>query len=139
MNKTEFSNSCVETLEILKYAPIEVRFKIPYRIKQKLRLYASKTYDWKYNENKGLLEQNCSDNTKELLSYLFYNYISKDYESKINKNNIEIKEYEEMFMHSENLEEKEQVKEIHKELTLIKEESFIRKVLNKIKGFFTRK
>ena len=37
MNQLELSNSYVEVLEILKYAPIEIRFKIPYRIKRLLK------------------------------------------------------------------------------------------------------
>ncbi len=138
MNQLELSNSCVEVLEILKYAPIEIRFKIPYRIKRILKEKASTTYKWKYDKKKRLLEQNCLETSKEVLRYIYEHYISEDKENYIKMNNIKIKAYEDLFKHDKKATEAK-IEESHQELIVVEKESFIERIIKKIKSFFTRK
>ncbi len=138
MNQLELSNSCVEVLEILKYAPIEIRFKIPYRIKRILKKNASTTYKWKYDKKKRLLEQNCLETSKEVLRYIYEHYISEDKENYIKMNNIKIKAYEDLFKHDKKATEAK-IEESHQELIVVEKESFIERIIKKIKSFFTRK
>ena len=64
----EIANASVEILEILKYAPLEIRLKIP----QKYRIFFTETasiskHKWKYDRTKKLNEQNMSAMTKKIL------------------------------------------------------------------------
>ena len=138
MNQLELSNSYVEVLEILKYAPIEIRFKIPYRIKRILKEKASTTYKWKYDKKKRLLEQNCLETTKEVLGYIFEKYISEDKENVIKTANIKIEAFEDLFKHNKKATDAK-IEEKQQELIVVEKEIFIERIIKKIKSFFTRK
>ena len=76
MDKMQIKNSCVEVIQILEYAPLEVKNKIPYKLLEKIKENASKTHIWKYNKNKKLSEQECSIYTKIILEYIYIKYLN---------------------------------------------------------------
>ena len=95
-------------------------------------------YKCKYDKKKRLLEQNCSENTKEILGYIFEHYISENKENTKKMTNIKIKAYEDLFKHNKTTTEAK-TEESHQELIVVKKESFIERIIKKIKSFFNRK
>lgn len=64
----EISDAAVEIIEIMKYAPLEIKLKLPrkYRVFFKKAASYSK-HIWKYDTSKRLVEQNMSNMTQILL------------------------------------------------------------------------
>lgn len=65
----------VELDEILSYLSEEDLNKIPFEIRQAITEEKDKLYQWKYDENKELNEQNINRKTVALLSYLNMEYL----------------------------------------------------------------
>lgn len=79
MDKSEeMAKASVEILEILKYAPLEVRLKIPSKYKRQIKINAEKSsHIWKYDTSKKLYEQDMLDTTKKIL-FLLYKEMFKE-------------------------------------------------------------
>ena len=63
-----------EVLEILKYIPIEDYNKIPKDKIELFKTYADREYDFKYNPNRTLDEQNVSKIAKGIIAIFFRDY-----------------------------------------------------------------
>lgn len=94
MKKFDLNNSSVELREIFLNAPLEFIVLIPKNIIKNLIELSTKTdYMWKYNTNKKFEEQNFSETTRNILFYLYLNYVC-DYNKKIEiKKLIKEKDY----------------------------------------------
>lgn len=78
MNDLKYANAYSEVLSILQYISLEEYNKIP---KTKLELFEknyNKDYDFRYNPNKTLQEQNVSEIARIIISILFRDYWATD-------------------------------------------------------------
>ena len=83
-----YKKGCKEVIEILSYIPKEDYDKIPKEIIKVLENDKDEDYNFKYNPNKTLDEQNVSKQAKTIIAILFRDYWSSEHQRKI------IKEYE---------------------------------------------
>lgn len=74
MENIEYANAFYEVLEILKYVDIKDYEKIPQKLMQTLRTYANWNWNFKYDVNKTLDEQNTSDISKAIIANIFKEY-----------------------------------------------------------------
>lgn len=148
----DYNKRLVEVDEILNYLSEEDLEKIPDDIKQAIKDNKDKDYTWNYDEDKPLKEQDVSRDTIAILSYLNMEYLlnekQKQLMEEIHKKNEEEKRkkeysneiqynYEDLFKRKNKVEDTNNEQE---EVALIpvKEETFIRRIFNKIKSFFKR-
>lgn len=135
----------VETQEIFKYLDRNIYNKIPEKIRSIINEYKGK-YEFTYDIDKELNEQNISQPTKDLIVGLYYRYAASEESKKIILNNIEKYENETIKKEKE-LNEKysadklfknknESVQEVQS-LT-IKKDSIFKKIINKILFFFKK-
>ena len=78
MVETKYANAYREIIEIFKYFPKEDIDKIP---ESKMRLFQeneNKDYDFKYDPSKTLEEQNVSELAKDLIVFLFRDYMATE-------------------------------------------------------------
>ena len=153
----QYANAYTEVLDILKYISKEDYEKIP---KSKIKVFeenSNKNYNFTYDENKTLEEQNVSEITKAIIAILFRDYwATKEQRYVIIKKQQEIKEQKQKelmakFEQNKNISEKDLKKvNVASDLDLDidyellgtnmqlykKEEGFFEKLVNKIKGFF---
>lgn len=71
----DFSKRFVEVDEILKYLLEADYNKIPTNVINYIKNNKDKTYTWKYDTSKKLKDQNVSDDTIAILSYLNMEYL----------------------------------------------------------------
>ena len=96
MINIEYANAYKEVVEILRYIPREDYNKIP---KNKITLFeknANENYNFKYNPNISLNEQNVSKRAKAIIAILFRDYwaTSEQREKIIAKQNYDRKKLE---------------------------------------------
>ena len=149
MINIEYANAYKEVVEILRYIPREDYNKIP---KNKITLFeknANENYNFKYNPNISLNEQNVSKRAKAVIAILFRDYWATDTQRDkiVAKQNYDRQKIEQELMEKYNpdnlFKKKEQVEEITKnteckDLVEYKEESFFRKILRKIKSLLKK-
>lgn len=135
-----------EVVSILDYVDYELIKKIPIKFLDYLKNTAKDSNkNVNIDLNKSLLEQNISEESKDLIALIYYNYFADENEksqiSKIWVNNEKIyqKNLEENYdlnsIFKNNLE-----KEYNKELPLvIKKEGLLNKIINFIKKIFVNK
>ena len=70
----EISRAAVEITEIMKHAPLEIRLKYPYKYRKYFKNILDTNYEWKYDTTKKLYEQNISELTKDILTFLNEKY-----------------------------------------------------------------
>lgn len=139
MNKTiNMDRVLIEIKEILNYVGKDMYNKVPDYIKNIVNCYSSNTYEFKYDINKELEEQNICIDTKNFIAYLYYNYWADDEskkrieeawdrnENKYNSSNIFNNKIERNIV-------KESKEQTNTEL-VIKNEKWYKKILNKIKA-----
>lgn len=148
----DYNKRLVEVDEILNYLSEEDLEKIPDDIKQVIKDNKDKDYNWNYDKDKLLKEQDVSRDTIAILSYLNMEYLlnekQKQFMEEIHKRNEQEKRkkeysnetqynYEDLFKRKNKVEDTNNEQE---ELALnqVKEETFIRKIINKIKLFFKK-
>ena len=146
MINREYAKAYTEVIEILKYVPEEDLKKIP---EEKLEFYKKNMdseYDYKINPNKEFEEQEMSDTTKAILANIFRDYWATPYQ----KERIEAKEkYDLEKLEEEKMEKynpdnlfKDRKKETIIENTNlpveIKKETFFKRLISFIKGFFNK-
>ncbi len=157
MADIQYANAYTEVLDILKYISKEDYEKIP---KSKIKVFeenSNKNYNFTYDENKTLDEQNVSEITKVIIAILFRDYwATKEQRYIIIKKQQEIRDQKQKelmtkFEQNKNISEKDLKKvDVASDLDLDidykslganvqlykKEEGFFEKLVNKIKGFF---
>lgn len=80
-NIQEMSKTAVEVLTVLEYVDYELREEIPISIYNYLKELAYKSnYNFEFDENKSLREQNISEQSKDFLSLIYYSYIAENSE-----------------------------------------------------------
>lgn len=135
----EYANAYSEVLEILRYIPKEDYDKIP---KEKISLFetnSNKEYDFTYDMNKTLDEQNVSKKAKTIIAILFRDYWATDtqkekikakekYDKQIKDQEIG-KKYNNENIYNNNV-KKERVDKSN-EIILYKD-SLIKRIINKI-------
>ena len=157
MADIQYANAYTEVLDILKYISKEDYEKIP---KSKIKVFeenSNKNYNFTYDENKTLDEQNVSEITKVIIAILFRDYwATKEQRYIIIKKQQEIRDQKQKelmakFEQNKKISEKDLKKvDVASDLDLDidykslganvqlykKEEGFFEKLVNKIKGFF---
>lgn len=155
MADIQYANAYTEVLDILKHISKEDYEKIP---KSKIKVFeenCNKNYNFTYDENKTLDEQNVSEITKVIIAILFRDYwATKEQRYIIIKKQQEIKDQKQKelmakFEQNKNIPEKDLKKvNVASDLDLDidyellgtnmqlykKEEGFFEKLINKIKG-----
>jgi len=138
---------CKEVYTVLSYFDIDVLSEIPdYVLKKIVELAAESEKDFSIDTECDLLNQNISEESKDLIALLYYSYIANEEEkNEIMKaweeNEIKArKELAEKYSIDKIFEKKgEESKEIHNNSLVKKEESIINKIVEKIKKIFNLK
>ena len=155
MADIQYANAYTEVLDILKYISKEDYEKIP---KSKIKVFeenCNKNYNFTYDENKTLDEQNVSEITKAIIAILFRDYwATKEQRYVIIKKQQEIKEQKQKelmakFEQNKNISEKD-LKKVNvasdldididyareTNLETYKEENIFKRIISKIRGIF---
>lgn len=140
---------CKEVLMVLSFFDEELINKIPTKVIRGLMEIATESeIEFYVNENKGLNEQNISEESKNLIALIYYNYIADESEKielvNIWNNNEEKyqdelrKKYtlDDIFKNKREIKTEEQTEE--KSLTVVQEEKWYQKIFNLIKRLFGR-
>lgn len=148
IEKEEFRNSCKEVLEILKFVNEDDIEKIPKYEIEILQKNANKDYEFVYNQNKTMEEQNVSKLAKAIIATYFEKYTATEMQKqKIKEKRI----YDDIQIEKRKSEEYGQVdlfknysKDINSfkennELVPINNEKWYKRLWNKIKGIFIEK
>jgi hypothetical protein len=155
MADIQYANAYTEVLDILKYISKEDYEKIP---KSKIKVFeenSNKNYNFTYDENKTLDEQNVSEITKAIIAILFRDYwATKEQRYIIIKKQQEIKDQKQKelmakFEQNKNISEKD-LKKVNvasdldididyargTNLETYKEENIFKRIISKIRGIF---
>lgn len=150
---SNYNEACTEVSTILSYLDFNEYNKIPSDVIDVIEKNKSKEYVFKYDEETELQHQKLLIETKAILFNLFRDYLSTpEQKDKIMKMQMEerqnleekkMKQYKanEIFKKDVYDKKEDNMKEINKEsmaLTEIKKDSFITKLINKIKSLFKR-
>ena len=145
MSGLDYSIAYSQVLEILKYIPSADYNKIP---KEKIDLFkefANKDYNFNYNPDKTLDEQNVSKITKGIIAILFRDYWAtpeqKEKILKLQNEKREKVEQKKREKYNINVFEKAD-NELNKSvvaLNVVKKEKWYKRLLKKIKAIFTIK
>ena len=149
MIATNYRNAYKEVDTILSYLDEEEFSKIPSNVIEAIRGSMNEDYDYEIDEDVNLMEQPMLPETKATLFNIFRDYLSTPIQKeKIlkmqaeDRRKIELKKQEkfkdkELFNNSneyiENIKANEQVA-----LSEVKEKSFVQKIIDKIKNFFSK-
>ena len=146
MADIQYANAYTEVLDILKYISKEDYEKIP---KSKIKVFeenSNKNYNFTYDENKTLDEQNVSEITKVIIAILFRDYwATKEQRYIIIKKQQEIKDQKQ----NKNISEKD-LKKVNvasdldididyargTNLETYKEENIFKRIISKIREIF---
>ena len=139
------ANAYSEVLEILNSISLQEYNKIPKEIIEVFEKFSNEDYKFTYNPNISLDENNVSDITKTVIAILFRDYWATPYQkqkiiayenydrTKIERIKKEKYDVEELFKNKYHNAKKENV-------SMIKyEETFMRKILKKIRKIFLKK
>ena len=155
MTDIEYANAYTEVLDILKYISKEDYEKIP---KTKIQMFeenSNKNYNFKYDVDKTLEEQNVSEIAKMIIAILYRDYFStKEQRYVIIKKQREAREEQERQIR-ERIEQNRQIKEDDiktidvstdldldynynqgTSLEIYRKDNILKKIIGKIKDFF---
>ena len=147
MENVEYMNSLYQVSEILKYITPKLKNRIPKRVISYIESNKSKDYSWKIDKTLPLEKQELLPTTKELITVLYKDYMCDDISRlKLNKvlNENQIKyenEVREKYNPDNIFKERNKSYETNKrtiennEIVSYKE-SFLSKIINKLKSFF---
>lgn len=140
----DYNKRLVEVDEVLNHLSKENLDKIPKEIKTLIKENKDKDYVWHYDEDKPLKDQNLNKDTIAILSYLNIEYLlnedQKNLMKQIHKYNEQKKEQEkqEKFSKQDIFKRKRIIEnQENNEVTVFKE-SFITKIIKKIKKLFKK-
>lgn len=147
-----YTNVFKETLEVLKHFDSEFLSKIPNEFLNAMKEFASKsTITVNIDTSKNLIEQDISEECKEMISLIFYSYIAtkEEKEELTELWNVNEEAYQKglkekynvdnIFENSKKVIETESAEDSKKELVEYKEKNFFQKIIEKIKNWFIKK
>lgn len=147
-----YTNVFKETLEVLKHFDSEFLSKIPNEFLNAMKEFASKsTITVNIDTSKNLIEQDISEECKEMISLIFYSYIAtkEEKEELTELWNVNEEAYQKglkekynvdnIFENSKKDIETESAENSKKELVEYKEKNFFQKIIEKIKNWFIKK
>lgn len=149
MINVEYTEAIVEVLDILENSDDEINKKIPEKLIEFWRRNKSKTYKPNLDHNKPLNEMNLKDKTKDIITMVYLNYLCNKNEKEItldtireNEENYQLmirEKYnpDDIFKNKREIKSEQQTEE--KNLTVVQEEKWYKKLFNIIKGLFKRK
>lgn len=135
-----YREALTEVNEILKYLSEDLLKKIPEEIIDNIKENMSTSYELKYDNTKGLNEQNLKQETRAILSVIYRDYICNEYMKKeiIQKDRKEWFELEKKkeygntdIFKKQNIQSKKT--EENKALQVVRKQNIIIKIINKIK------
>ena len=145
-SKNLYSNVATEVLEVLKKSDEDVLQKIPNSVIDDIEAFSNKEHHCELDLEKPLEEQQLLPETLDVLAGIYVKYYATEEEKKEFYSKIEkefevpeiknIKSYDEMFSkfnQNENVVENKQT-----EIQVIEEDSWFKKVINKIVSFFRK-
>lgn len=142
----DYNKRLVEVDAILDYLSEEDFRKIPEEVIQVIKENKNQEYIWEYDETKDLKDQNLNRDTIAILSYLNTEYLLNEEQKKLMKQIYELNEkkmeQQQVEKHKvddifKKRETQQQEKEQIQEQSLVEyKESFLKKIINKIKKFF---
>lgn len=146
MVDTQYMKSCTEVLEILKHISKADYNKIPSEIVEALEEDKDSQYNFSYDVNKTLDEQNVSKQTKTIIGIFFRDYWATPEQRKniINIQNIkrqEIDDKKRKLYNPDKIFENNKYNNSKENNSLIevrKERTFIQKIIAKIKSLFVK-
>lgn len=142
MVSVEYSEAAVEVLGILEYLEEIDKNKIPKEIIEFLERNKSNTYNPEINYWDNVENLNLKQKTRQILAGIYIDYLSsedekKEYINKLKQNEIKNQEIlKEKYNVDDIFKKKEIVKNQSVELTVLKEEKWFVKIINKIKEIF---
>lgn len=138
-----YKRAYTELNEIIKELSKAEREKIPLELIKNIEANISEEYKWKYDNSKTLLEQKILPETKALLVEIYEKYLSEEDEKefwqeydKICLKNIE--ERKESAFKNNNIFKAKEENIIKHEIVERKEDTFLKKIFNKIRNIFKR-
>lgn len=78
--KNNFNKACKEFYICLKHIDYTMYEKIPAKFLKGIIENMDQDYDFYYDENKKIYEQNLLEETKNLMGYIYYNYWANEQE-----------------------------------------------------------
>ena len=143
----EYAMAYREVIEILKYVPYEDVKKIPEEEIEFYRESMNKEYDYKLDMTKEFEEQEMSDITRAILANIFRDYWATPYqkeriEAKEKFDLEKIEEEKRSKYNPENIftkQEKQVVQEDTRAFVETEKETFLKKLIDFIKGLFNKK
>ena len=149
MIDVEYANAFYEVLKVLECVNVDDYNKIPLKLVQTFKTYANYEYDFEYDVNKTLDEQNVTKRAKAIIAILFRDYWATDTQREkiIAKQNYDRQKIEQELMEKynpDNLfkkhEETENIETTTENNQIIPyKDSFIKKLFNKILNLFNLK
>lgn len=146
MVSVEYANAYSEVLEILKFISKEDYEKIPANKIELFKLNSNKEYEFIYDPEKTLDEQNVSKRAKAIIGILFRDYWATEVQRekiirKQKNDRLILEEQKKSLYDIENIFKKRNIcseTEAKEEVTemVVYKANFITKVFNKIKNFF---
>jgi hypothetical protein len=150
LSRENMPNAYKEVHEILKYVGEEERNLIPESFYNLIDAKMNKEYQYNYDETKEFKDQEMLMETRAILGHIYLNYWADEEEKKVIENKLknDIKKADELkrekydpnsiFKSVKEETKKDEAKEIEEEVKALVEvkESFLTKVINKIKEFF---
>jgi len=144
MVDTQYMKSCTEVLEILKHISKADYNKIPSEIVEALEEDKDSQYNFSYDVNKTLDEQNVSKQAKTIIGIFFRDYWATPEQRKyiINIQNIKRQEIDDekrkLYNPDKIFEKKYNSQENNSLIEVKKEKNFIQKLIAKLKLLFKR-
>ena len=142
MVSVEYSEAAVEVLGILEYLQDSDKNKIPKQIIEFLEKNKSNTYNPQINYWDDVENLNLKQKTRQILARIYIDYLSSEdekneYINKLKQNEINNQEIlKEKYNVDDIFKKKEITKEEVVELTIVKEEKWFIKIINRIKEIF---
>lgn len=142
MVSVEYSEAAVEVLGILEYLEDIDKNKIPNEIIEFLENNKSNTYNPEINYWDEIENLNLKQKTRQILAGIYIDYLSseeekKEYINKLKQNEIKNQEILKEKYNIDDIFKKNEIsKEQVVELTIVKEEKWFIKIINRIKEIF---
>ena len=147
MENVEYLNSLYQVSEIINYLSPELKNKIPKKLLTYFEQNKSKNYNWNLDKTKSLKEQDLLENTKEILTMIYKEYLCDEkekpeiekvlIENEINYQKSLSKKYSSDVFSKKNRVSVYTDKTSNVEL-LKQEESIFKRIINKIKSIFKK-
>lgn len=147
--QVEIKDIAKETIDILNYFDLDFVSKIPIKVLNKLKGLANdSTKTLIIDKSKKLEEQNITEETKDFIALIYYNYIASKEEKKEilkiwNQNELLYQKDLNHQYNSDNIFKKNKEKVVVQNNLnlpeLVKKESFIKRIMNFIKNYYTKR